>query len=103
MGAKRGQCAVCGYSIRLRRDGTLQAHGDMSSEAADPFIHCKGSGKPPRPFDPNECGECMEHRFSTPGLLEACFSVAIETRKTGEALMWDYLASYHESGHKEAA
>jgi hypothetical protein len=43
----------------------------------------------------------MEHRFSTPGLLESCSSVAIESRKTSEELMWDYLSRYHENDHEE--
>lgn len=99
--AERGTCSACGYRYPLRKDGTLQAHHGYHGQ--EPAPQCEGSGKPPEPFDPNICGECMEHRFSTPGLTEACFSVAIETRKTGEALMWDYLVRFHAAGHKEPA
>ncbi len=100
MTAKRGQCSACRFRHPLRKDGTMQAHpvycGNKRRE-------CEGGGQPPVPFDPNLCGACLEHQFSTPGLVEACFSVAIESRKTGEALMWDYLIAYHESGHTEVA
>lgn len=96
--AKRGQCPVCRYSLRLRKDGTVETHRNYSDG-----VPCKGSGGPPRPFDPNECGACLDHRFATPGLAEACSSQAIESSKTAAALMWDYLVAYHESGHKDAA
>jgi hypothetical protein len=101
MAAKRGQCDTCGYRYPLRRDGTMQTHHGYYGQERAPG--CEGSGKPPRPFDPNDCGECMEHRFATPGLAEACASMSIETRKTGEALMWDYLVGFHENGHQEVA
>ena len=96
----RGACSKCGYSFRLRRDGTVGVHRLYSGSDRNPDP-CEGSGKPPRPFDPNECGDCMAHRFETPGLMEACHSVAIEHGEAGEALMWDYLTAYHEAGHKE--
>jgi|ERR1035441_5360565 hypothetical protein len=101
MPVKRGQCTVCRYRYPLRKDGTVQGHHGFHGHTPAP--ECEGSRKPPRPFDPNECGDCMKHRFSTPGLVEACFSVAIESRASGEALMWDYLVAYHENGHQEAA
>jgi hypothetical protein len=99
---KRGQCSVCRFRYPLRKDGSIQAHHLYCGSDRNPD-ECEGSRKPPRPFDPNECADCMEHRFSTPRLTEACYSVAIESRKTGEALMWDYLVAYHDSGHTEVA
>jgi hypothetical protein len=99
MAATRGQCDVCGYRYPLRKDGTVQVHHLYcgSERYEEP---CAGSGKPPRPFDPNECGECMSHRFETPGLAEAAASVGIEY---GRNLMWDYLVAFHEAGHREVA
>lgn len=101
MAARRGQCSACRYRYPLRKDGTIGGHHGFHGNTPAP--ECEGSRKPPVPFDPNLCGDCMEHRFSTPGLAEACFSVAIESRSSGESLMWDYLVAYHESGHQEAA
>lgn len=98
---KRGQCSVCHYRYPLRQDGTVQAHHGYHGQ--DPAPPCEGGGKPPRPFDPNECGDCMAHLHSTPGLYEACASVAIEHgRRSAEGLMWDYLVNYHERGHEAA-
>lgn len=98
---KRGQCSVCRYRYPLRKDGTIQGHHGFHGH--DPAPECEGSRKPPRSFDPNECGECMAHRLSTPGLAEACASVGIEHGRSTDAMLWDYLALFHERGHKEAA
>lgn len=96
---KRGQCATCRYRWRLRKDGTVQEHHLYSGHdrVAEP---CAGSGKPPRPFDPDECGDCFEHRLTTPGLAEACASVGIEHGKSAGAMLRDYLVQYHERGHQ---
>ncbi len=101
MSTKRGQCPVCRYRWRLRRDGTLQAHHLYSGSERQP--ECEGSGKPPRPFDPNECGACLEYRFATPMLAEACAAVGIERGRDAGAMLRDYLAQFHERGHQEAA
>ena len=97
MDAKRGQCTVCRYRFRLLKDGTLQRHHLYSGSEKQP--ECAGSRKPPQPFSPDECGACLEYRFTTPGLMEACFSVGIENGRDGNALMFDILAAFHESGH----
>jgi hypothetical protein len=96
---RRGQCQVCLYRFRLRADGTVQAHYLWSGTERQPA--CEGSGKAPRPFDPNECGDCMMHVFRTPGLTEACASVGIEYGKSTGQMMHDYLAGYHDRGHRE--
>jgi hypothetical protein len=98
---RRGACSKCGYSYRLRRDGTIGVHHLYcgSDRSPDP---CEGSGKPPKPFDPNECGDCMEHRFATPGLAEACASVGIEHGKTTDQMLYEYLSGYHHRSHKGA-
>lgn len=45
MTATRGQCPVCRYRWRLRKDGTLQSHHLYSGSERQP--ECEGSGKPP--------------------------------------------------------
>jgi hypothetical protein len=60
---------------------------------------CAGSGRPPLPFDPNQCGDCLTHAMN-PLLAEACASVGIEHGKATEAMLWDYLVQYHERGHQ---
>jgi hypothetical protein len=96
MSDPRGQCPVCRRSCRLRKDGTLGAHHQAGPD-------CKGSGGPPVPFDPDKCGGCLEFRFMTPGLGEACASVGIERGRDGGAVLYDLLAAYHRNGHKELA
>ena len=95
---KRGQCSVCRYRYPLRKDGTVQGHHGRATGSP-----CGGSGEPPVPYDPNECGECMAYYYGTPGLVEAIWSVAIESTKSGEQLGWEFLEAYHEAGHVEAA
>lgn len=97
----RGQCPLCRFRFRLRRDGTLQAHHLYCGSERQP--ECAGSGKPPRPFDPNECADCMMHIGRQPFLVEACASVGIEHGKSTEAMLWDYLVNFHERKHQEAA
>lgn len=41
---KRGRCPICGYSFRLRKDGTVQAHYLWSGRVRLPI--CQGSGEP---------------------------------------------------------
>jgi hypothetical protein len=96
----RGRCTVCGYSYRLRKDGTLQTHHTYIGKDRGP--DCAGSGEPPEPYDPNECIDCAAFYYGTPGLTEAIWSVAIESPKSGEQLAWEFLESYHLSGHKRA-
>jgi hypothetical protein len=104
MAAKRGQCPVCLYRQPLRTDGTVGGHTwppkwwEMYGKA-----RCSGSGEPPRPFDPQECGDCQMYRFSQPGLVEACASVGIEHGKSAGQMLRDYLTAYHENGHEEVA
>jgi hypothetical protein len=52
----RGACSRCGYSFRLRRDGTVQAHHLFcgSDRYPDP---CEGSGKPPKDVTPEDGDE----------------------------------------------
>lgn len=64
---------------------------------------CEGSGKPAIPYDPEACGGCLEFRFMTPGLAEACASVGIEHGKDGGTMLYDVLAAYHRNGHRELA
>lgn len=99
MKARRGQCSVCRYRFRLRADGTVQAHYLWCGNERQPT--CEGSGKPPRPFDPQECGDCMMRVFATQGLTEACTSVGIEYGKSTGQMLHDYLAGYHDRGHRE--
>jgi hypothetical protein len=102
MAVKRGQCSVCRYRWRLRKDGSLQEHYLYSgNERAEK--PCAGSGKPPRQFDPNECGGCLEHLARQPFLVEACASVGIEYGKSTGAMLLDYFTRFHERGHQEAA
>ena len=102
MSAKRGQCSVCRFRFRLRKDGTVQEHHLYSGHdrAEEP---CAGSGKRPRPFDPNECADCMMHigRAAVPG---GSVRVGRDRRgKSTEAMLWDYLVQFHERKHQEAA
>ena len=94
----RGQCSVCRYRYPLRKDGTVQGHHGRATGSA-----CGGGGKPPVPYDPNTCGDCMAYLHGTPMLAEAIWSVAIESPKSGEQLAWEFLEAYHESGHTQAA
>jgi hypothetical protein len=96
----RGQCPVCRGRFRLRKDSTVAPHLWRSSGQPERGPECAGSRQPAVPFDPNTCPVCMEHRFEAPGLMEACCSLAIESRAAGKALMWDYLVAYHEAGHQ---
>lgn len=96
---RRGQCRVCRYRYRLRADGTVQVHYLWCGNERLPV--CEGSGKPPRSFDPWECGDCMMHVFATRGLTEACASVGIEYGKSAGQMLYDYLAGYHDRGHRE--
>jgi hypothetical protein len=92
MAEVRGRCAVCGLTARLRKDGTVGRH------PATP--DCAGTGKPPKPYEPYDCIDCVAHYYSTPGLVEAIWSVAIESPKPGEQITLEYLQAYHRSGHK---
>jgi hypothetical protein len=89
----RGRCTVCDHSVRLRKDGTLGAHHQSGPD-------CDGTGKPPRPFNPNECIDCMAFYYATPGLVEAIWSVSIESPQSGEQIAWEYLRSYHLNDHR---
>jgi hypothetical protein len=97
---KRGQCPVCRFRFRLRKDGTLMAHILYSNGQRHA---CKGAGSPPRPFDPGECPECVGHRFGTPGLGEACASVGIENGRSASVMLREYLTAFHERGHEDPA
>jgi len=99
MGERRGYCTVCGFSQRLRRDGTVQTHHGYIGKDREP--DCDGGGKPPKPYDPNECFDCISLYYGTPGLVEAIWSVAIESPKSGERITLEFLESYHLSGHRE--
>lgn len=100
MSAPRGQCPVCRFRFRVRTDGTMQYHRLCSGTGARA---CEGSGKPAVPYDPDTCGACLEFRFTTPGLGDACASVGIEHGRDGGAMLYDVLAAYHRNGHKEPA
>jgi hypothetical protein len=93
LGAMRGQCPVCRFRWKLRVGGTLQRH------RSGRYL-CPGSGGQPVPYDPDTCGPCIEYRFATPGLTEACYSVGIETGRDGAVLMREVLAAYHRRGHR---
>jgi hypothetical protein len=102
MPAKRGQCDVCRYRWRLRKDGTVQVHYLYSGHdrAEEP---CPGSGFLPRGTTPGECPACMawlrENRF----IVGACASVGISyNRSTGDMLR-DFMNAFHARGHEEAA
>lgn len=43
----------------------------------------------------------MAHVYATRGLTEACASVGIEYGKSTGRMMFDYLAGYHDRGHRE--
>ena len=101
MTAGRGQCPVCRYRWRWRKDGTLQPHHLYSGSERRP--ECEGSGKEPRPWDPHECTDCMVYLGAHPFLVEACASVGIERGRDTGSMLWDYLSDFHERGHQEAA
>ena len=100
MMTRRARCTGCDYIQRLRKDGTMQAHKGL-----EPYMRartqCPGTGKLPVPYDPNTCGACMEFWYGTPMLIEAIYSVAIESPKSGEQLTWEFLEAYHENKHQE--
>jgi hypothetical protein len=98
MASKRGQCDICRYRYPLRTDGTVQSHRGQATGSP-----CGGSRRPPRRYDPNECGDCMEYYYGTPMLREAIWSVAIESPKSGDQLAWEFMESYHNAGHAEVA
>ena len=101
MAANRGQCPVCRYSCRLRKDGTLQAHhGFIGSE---PQPGCAGSGQWPATRDVMECGGCMGYLNSQPHMAGACASVGIERGKSTGQMLREYLEAFHERGHREVA
>jgi hypothetical protein len=96
---KRGTCATCWNRTRLRKDGTVGAHQHGGWPGGGT---CEGTGKPPPPSTQlSECRECTEFYWGTPRLMEAIWSVAIESPKSGEQLAWEFLQGYHENGHLE--
>jgi len=99
--ATRGQCPVCRYSCRLRKDGTLQAHHGYTGSEWQP--ECAGSGQWPATHDVMECGGCMEYLRSQPHLAGACASVGIEHGRSTGQMLRDYLTGFHERGHREVA
>ena len=62
---------------------------------------CRGTGGAPVPWHPDHCGDCLEYRYMTPGLGEACASVGIEHGRDGGVVLYNVLAAYHRNGHKE--
>jgi hypothetical protein len=48
---RRGACSKCGYSYRLRRDGSIGVHHLYSGSGRYPDP-CEGSGRPPKPSEP---------------------------------------------------
>lgn len=44
---KRAKCIGCGYSVRLRKDGTAQAHSIYYGWTERHKARCIGSGKMP--------------------------------------------------------
>jgi phage/plasmid primase-like uncharacterized protein len=43
---RTARCPVCGKRARLRKDGTLGAHGEVAEFAGIEFIvHCSGTGR----------------------------------------------------------
>ena len=99
--ATRGQCPVCRYSCRLRKDGTLQAHHGYHGH--DPAPECAGSGQWPVTRDVMECGGCMEYLHSQPHLAGACASVGIGRGKGTGQVLREYLSAFHERGHRAVA
>lgn len=104
---RRGQCPVCRYRFRLRKDGALQTHHLYSGSGRneDP---CAGSGKHPQPlrWDPSgrpDCLPCLEYLFAQPHLVGACASVGIERGKSTGQMLCEYLSAYHDRDHEEAA
>jgi hypothetical protein len=78
----------------------MQAHKGLEPYMG-PRTQCPGTGQLPVPYDPNKCGDCMQFYYGTPMLMEAIWSVSIESAKSGEQLAWEFLESFHENGHKE--
>lgn len=101
MSGPRGRCPVCRYSYRLRKDGTVQRHHGYSGR--NPLPDCEGTGQAPLPWNPDQCGDCTEYRYMTPGLAEACASVGIEHGKDAGTMMFSVLSAYHHNGHRETA
>jgi len=102
MAARRGQCPICRCHHRLRKDGTLQAHSRRDSQTP-PRVPCGGKGELPVPYDPSRCWGCQEYYYGTPGLVEAIWSVAIESPKPGDQIMREFLEAFHNAGHREVA
>ena len=101
MAVKRGQCPVCRFRVRLRKDGTLQSHHMYCGNEPQP--DCAGSGGPPRPFDWRECGDCLGYASAQPMLAEAFASVGIEYGRSTAQMARDFFAAFHGRGHQEAA
>lgn len=98
--ASRGQCSVCLFRFRLRKDGTLMRHAIYSGNEGRT---CEGSGKWPHATDPAECGACMAYAASRPHLAGAAASVGISYGKSTAQMLREYFASFHERGHEEGA
>lgn len=43
----RGTCPVCGYRLRLRKDGLMGAHRMYGSDGSY-WYHCNGGGSAPK-------------------------------------------------------
>lgn len=53
------------------------------------------------PSEAAQCPDCWAHAASHPHLIGACASVGIEHGKSTAEMVRDYLAAYHERGHRE--
>ena len=88
---RRDQCRVCERTNALRTNGTVGRHGQPA---------CPGTGHPPKRYNPNDCGACMEYAIGTPGLAEAAASVGIEHGRTPGETLRIHLAAFHRAGHQ---
>jgi hypothetical protein len=99
--ARRGQCAVCRYRFRLRKDGTVQGHGLYIGSEKQP--ECEGSRKHPWTPGPGGCGACEAYVAAQPHLVGAAASVGISYGKSTGQMLREHLVRLHENGHQEAA
>jgi len=100
---RRGECRKCGFSFRLCKDGTVGTHHLYSGQDRYPDP-CEGSRKPPPPLRFHgsfplcmECGEFAARSM----LIEAVYSVCIETGGDPQRAYENVLNEYHWNRHQE--
>lgn len=101
-------CRGCGWDGRMgTRDAKRAEARGVAREIADELEDCSMSEwratSTLYPVDGlTDCGDCVAYWDANPYLTAACASVGIEHGKSTYQMIREYLAGYHERGHRKA-